>query len=175
MVYIEVLLSVLKKFRGLLRLEHWLKILLSLANGQHKADCHGSVTKPFADDRAAASRTSAPLHDNGQFLRKTWRPSEKIPSTLQRAFLPLAGGYSKKRSACLHDRRFREAAAIRLCPSNLRRFPAITGRYRPPRPAAAGARRTPDTARSAVARPPRDSSARRPPFCGWTAPRKIAF
>ena len=31
----------------------------------------------FIDDHAAASLTSAPLYDNGQFLRKTWRPSEK--------------------------------------------------------------------------------------------------
>jgi len=105
-VYIAVLLSVLKKFGGLLQSEHWLKILLSLANGQNEAGCHGSVTNPvrssdtflefalktsfisladnmkrtvmflsrnrFTDDHAAASLTSAPLHDNGQFLRKTW-------------------------------------------------------------------------------------------------------
>ena len=137
------------------------------------------------------------------FCGKLGTLCKKNPSTLQRAFLPLLGGTGKKflcteplplsngqieaicltivtenckkRSACLHDRRFREAAAIRLCPCNLRRFPAITGRCRPPRPAAAGAKRTPDTARSAAARPPRDSSARRPPSCGWTVPRKTAF
>ena len=45
-MYIAVLLSVLKKFGGLLQSEHWLKILLSLANGQNEADCHGSVTNP---------------------------------------------------------------------------------------------------------------------------------
>ena len=50
----------------------WLKILLSLANGQNEADCHVYVTKPFAGDHVAASLTSAPLYDNGQFLRKTW-------------------------------------------------------------------------------------------------------
>lgn len=82
---------------------------------------------------------------------------------------------AKKRSACLHDRRFQKAAVIRLCPDDPLCFSAITGRYRPLHLAAAGARRTPDTARSAAVRPPRDSSARRPPFCGWTAPRKTAF
>ena len=50
----------------------WLKILLSLANGQYDADCHVYVTKPFSGDHVAASLTSAPLYDNGQFLRKTW-------------------------------------------------------------------------------------------------------
>jgi len=46
MVYIEFLLLVLKNRSGLLRLEHWLEILLSLANGQNEADCHVSVTNP---------------------------------------------------------------------------------------------------------------------------------
>ena len=89
--------------------------------------------------------------------------------------LTLVTKKSKKRSACLHDRRFQKAAVIRLCPDDPLCFSAITGRYRPLHLAAAGARRTPDTARSAAVRPPRDSSARRPPFCGWTAPRKTAF
>lgn len=137
------------------------------------------------------------------FCEKLGSPLQKFSSTLQRAFLPLLGGVqakilcteplplsngqmeaicltlvtkkSKKRSACLHDRRFQKAAVIRLCPDDPLCFSAITGRYRPLHLAAAGARRTPDTARSAAVRPPRDSSARRPPFCGWTAPRKTAF
>ena len=189
--------------------EHWLRILLSLANGQNEAGCHGSVTNPvrssdtflefalktsfisladnmkrtvmflsrnrFTDDHAAASLASAPLYDNGQFLRKTWHPSEKNSSTLQRAFLPLLGGTGKKRSACRHDRRFQKAAVIRLCPNNPLCFPAITGRCRPLRPAAARAGRTPDRVRPAAARSRRDSAAWHPLLCGWTAPRKTVF
>ena len=82
---------------------------------------------------------------------------------------------SKKRSACRHDRRFREAAIIRLCPNDPLCFSAITGRCRPLHLAAAEARRTPDTARSAAVRLSRDSSVKRPLSCGWTAPRKTVF
>ena len=104
-------------------------------------------------------------------LKPVHYPTDKSKCFVSR----LSRKKSKKRSACLHDGRFRKAAVIRLCPNNPLCFSAITGKCRPPRPAAAGVRRTPDTARSAAARPLRDSSARRPPSCGWTAPRKSVF
>ena len=79
-----------------------------------------------------------------------------------------------KRSACRSGKRFKMALVIPLYLQKIPRFPALTGRLRLPRPAAAKAEQTPDRVQSADARLRRDSSAWPQPFYGQRALRKTA-